>query len=137
MPDEEICEFRVQGKTIKNLTTDQAILFLWCTSSNFPRALTIVEAWGFEYKTHLVWDKLKIGLGLVFRNQHEILIYASKGKPPKPMKVPPSIFWEQQRLVATAEKSPRNDVQRFRERLFAPSSGCGSFAFRHNFRNPH
>jgi len=80
------------GKLIKDIAHKDAALLLWCTSSNFDRALAVVKAWDFEYKTHAVWDKMRGGTGLVFRNWHEPLIYATRGNMPGPQYQPPSIF---------------------------------------------
>jgi N6-adenosine-specific RNA methylase IME4 len=38
-----------------------------------------MKAWGFEYKTHAIWDKEKIGIGFWFRGQHELLLVGVKG----------------------------------------------------------
>ena len=51
-----------------------------------------MEEWGFTYKTQAVWDKQKSGTGQIFLNQHEILLYGSRGKIPKPAKIFPSVF---------------------------------------------
>jgi N6-adenosine-specific RNA methylase IME4 len=39
-----------------------------------------MKAWGFTYKTNMVWVKDKIGLGFYFRGQHELLLVGVKGK---------------------------------------------------------
>ncbi len=46
-----------------------------------------MDAWGFTYKTHAVWDKEKIGQGYWFRGQHEDLLVGVKGE----MKPPPEV----------------------------------------------
>jgi len=56
--------------------------------------------WGFEYKTQAIWDKEMIGLGLIFRNRHEVLLYGSRGNPPKPDYIPPSVFRYGARSIA-------------------------------------
>jgi N6-adenosine-specific RNA methylase IME4 len=114
MKDDEICNFHIGRKLVREIAAKNGVLFLWCTSSNFKRALAIIEAWGFEYKTHLIWDKLKIGLGLVFRNQHEVLIYASRGKPPKPLHIPSSVF--RKRATKHSRKPP--EIRRLIERMY-------------------
>src|SRR5207247_1871143 len=43
---------------------EDAVLFLWAISSLLPEALDLVEAWGFEYKSALVWVKDRIGPGV-------------------------------------------------------------------------
>ena len=92
LTDEEIALFKVGGKTVEAIADRAATLLLWCTSSNVHRALEIVKAWGFEFKTSAVWDKGVTGLGLVFRNQHELLLYATRGDMPGPQYQPPSVF---------------------------------------------
>lgn len=92
LTDEEIAGFTVKGWTVDQLAHRDAALLLWCTSSNILRAAKVMEAWGFEYKTQAVWDKMKTGLGLVFRNQHEVLLYGTRGKMPGPQYQPPSVF---------------------------------------------
>jgi N6-adenosine-specific RNA methylase IME4 len=70
---EAICALRVPA-------TDDAALFLWATSPKLTEALAVVSAWGFTYRTCAVWDKQKIGMGYYFRQQHELLLVAIKGK---------------------------------------------------------
>jgi len=56
--------------------------------------MRLIEAWGFTYKTHGVWDKQKIGMGYWFRGRHELLLVATRGKasPPAENKRKQSIF---------------------------------------------
>ena len=89
---DEIAEFRVADKPLSEIAHKDAVLFLWCTSANIEKALGIVAAWGFEYKAHAVWIKDRPGTGLVFRNRHEPLIYATRGNMPGPQYQPPSVF---------------------------------------------
>lgn len=51
-----------------------------------------MRAWSFDYKAHAVWVKDKSGLGLVFRNKHEVLLYGTRGNMPGPQFQPPSVF---------------------------------------------
>ena len=51
-----------------------------------------MERWDFTFKTSAVWDKGRTGLGLVFRNQHEVLLYGTRGNMPGPQYQPPSVF---------------------------------------------
>ena len=66
-------------------TTENAILFLWATAPKLREAMQVVKEWGFEYKTHAIWDKCKIGMGYWFRGQHELLIVATKGNASPPI----------------------------------------------------
>ena len=92
LTDQEIIDFRIGDRTVPEIAASDAALFLWCTSSNIPRAIAVMEAWDFEFKTSAVWNKQKTGLGLVFRNQHEVLLYGTRGKMPGPQFQPPSVF---------------------------------------------
>jgi len=73
------------------VAADDCVLFLWATAPMLPSALEVVTAWGFEYKSHAVWLKDRIGTGYWFRNRHEILIVATKGNVPAPA---PGTQWE-------------------------------------------
>jgi N6-adenosine-specific RNA methylase IME4 len=69
---------------------------LWATSSNLPLALQVMDAWGFDFSTSAVWDKYEGGTGggtgFVFQNQHEVLLYGTRGNMPAPAITPQSIF---------------------------------------------
>lgn len=77
-------------------------LFIWTTVPQLANTITrILPAWGnFKYSSHCMWDKTsedherESGTGLVFRNQHEVLIYATRGNPPGPKFHPLSIYRE-------------------------------------------
>jgi len=69
---ESICKMKIPSA--KN-----CMLFLWATASNLIQAFQVLEAWGFIYKTHLIWVKDKIGTGHYFRGQHELLLLGRKG----------------------------------------------------------
>jgi len=65
-------------------TAKNAVLFLWATNPKLEEAFEVIKAWGFEYKTNFVWVKDKIGMGYWNRNQHELLLIATKGNPNPP-----------------------------------------------------
>lgn len=76
---EEICALPVG-----NITTDDAILYMWATAPKLAECMKVLEAWGFDYRTNFVWVKDKIGMGYHARSQHEILLVAKKGSIPPP-----------------------------------------------------
>lgn len=76
---EELCALPVS-----TITTGDAILFMWATNPLLRKAMLVLDAWGFAYQTNLVWVKDKIGMGYWFRQQHELLLVATRGTPPKP-----------------------------------------------------
>jgi N6-adenosine-specific RNA methylase IME4 len=80
MTTEEICALPVT-----DLATEAAALFMWVTNAHLmPDAVQVLAAWGFEYKTNLAWVKASGGIGFWIRNQHELLIIATRGDMPTP-----------------------------------------------------
>jgi len=69
---------------VPEIATDNAILFLWATSPKLAEALRVVEAWGFTYRSSAVWVKSQLGMGYYFRQQHELLLVATRGDMPAP-----------------------------------------------------
>ena len=63
---------------------DDALLFLWAINGMLREALKVMEAWGFEYKSCIVWVKPSIGLGQWVRNRHEPLLVGRRGSFPLP-----------------------------------------------------
>lgn len=88
---EEICALPVS-----DLATDDAILYLWATAPKLAECFKVIEAWGFQYRTNIVWDKEKIGMGYHARNQHELLLICKRGEipPPAPGTQPSSVYRE-------------------------------------------
>lgn len=69
---------------LKNLpipSTDNSVLFLWTTHRFIWDAKELLDLWGFEYRSTIVWDKDKIGMGDLFRMQCEFCLVGIKGKP--------------------------------------------------------
>ena len=77
---EDICSLPVES-----ITADDCVLFLWATSPKLAESIQVMKAWGFEYRTCMVWDKEKIGPGYYARQQHEILLIGTKGTPGTPL----------------------------------------------------
>ena len=72
------------------------LLLMWATAPKMREAFELLDAWGFEYKTHGMWDKQIIGMGYWFRGQHEPLLVATKGdmQPPAQQHRVSSVFSE-------------------------------------------
>lgn len=81
---------------VADLATDDAILYLWATAPKLAECFKVIDSWGFEYRTNLVWDKEKIGMGYHARNQHELLLVCKRGQipPPEAGKQPSSVHRE-------------------------------------------
>jgi N6-adenosine-specific RNA methylase IME4 len=115
LSDDSIADIEVDGHRVAEFAAKDAVLLLWCTSANLKRAIAVMERWGFEYKSQLVWDKQSIGTGYWFRSQHEILLLGTRGSPPPPIEIFPSII--------TAEKTKHSakppEVREMIERMFS------------------
>jgi N6-adenosine-specific RNA methylase IME4 len=56
-----------------------AVLFLWVTVPLMQDVFELIEAWGFEYKTNFVWDKIKHNFGHYNSVRHELLFVCTRG----------------------------------------------------------
>lgn len=79
---DEICDLPVQG-----LCEDTAHLYLWVPNALLPDGLSVLKAWGFEYKSNIIWHKIRKdggpdgrGVGFYFRNVTEVLLFGVRGK---------------------------------------------------------
>lgn len=61
-------------------------LYLWVPNALLPEGLEVMRAWGFDYKTNIIWEKVRKdgmpdgrGVGFYFRNVTEILLFGIKG----------------------------------------------------------
>ena len=61
--------------------------YLWVPNALLPLGLEVLDAWGFEYKTNLIWHKVRKdggsdgrGVGFYFRNVTELLLFGVRGK---------------------------------------------------------
>jgi N6-adenosine-specific RNA methylase IME4 len=64
---------------VSQLAAPQSHLYLWVTVPLLKESLALLEAWDFTYKTHLVWDKMHMGMGNYVRVQHELLLLGTRG----------------------------------------------------------
>jgi N6-adenosine-specific RNA methylase IME4 len=92
MTVEEICKLPVSGFAQKD-----CILWLWTTNAFMRAAFECLDAWGFEEKTILTWDKELIGVGNWLRNVTEHCILAVRGKPVVSLTNQPTIIREKRR----------------------------------------
>lgn len=69
----------IKALPVEDLSLDNSVLFLWSTCPHLVEALGVMEAWGFEYKTQFVWDKIKHNMGHYNSVRHEILLIGVKG----------------------------------------------------------
>jgi len=62
-------------------------LYLWVPNALLPNGLRVMEAWGFQYKSNIIWRKIRKdggsdgrGVGFYFRNVTEIVLFGIRGK---------------------------------------------------------
>lgn len=75
MTIEQLCALDVVPST----AADQAHLYLWTTAGHLPEAFAVMAAWGFGYKTYLVWVKPQMGMGNYFRVSTELVLFGVRG----------------------------------------------------------
>lgn len=74
----------IMSREVEKIAAKDCALFLWATIPMLPHALLVMAAWGFDYKSHYVWAKDKIGLGYWSREKHELLLIGTRGDIPCP-----------------------------------------------------
>jgi len=74
----------IAAMPVSAVAARDAVLLLWSTAAHLEHALRVMRAWGFVYKTQMVWDKSKIGMGRWTRLQHEPLLIGVRGAFPAP-----------------------------------------------------
>jgi N6-adenosine-specific RNA methylase IME4 len=69
------------------LSSEPAHLYLWVPNALVPDGLRVMKAWGFCYKSNIVWHKIRKdggsdgrGVGFYFRNVTELILFGIKGK---------------------------------------------------------
>lgn len=79
---DEICALPVA-----DITVEPAHLYLWVPNALLPDGLRVMAAWGFQYKSNLVWHKIRKdggpdgrGVGFYFRNTTELILFGVRGK---------------------------------------------------------
>jgi len=108
---EDICNLPVQG-----ITQDTAHLYLWIPNALLYEGLKVMESWGFQYKTNIIWYKIRKdggpdrrGVGFYFRNVTEIILFGVKGKNFRTL--PPARSQENIILSRKREHSRKPDEQ--------------------------
>jgi N6-adenosine-specific RNA methylase IME4 len=76
----------IKALPVENITDEKAHLYLWVPNALLAEGLEVMEAWGFKYKTNLVWQKVRKdggpdgrGVGFYFRNVTEIVLFGVRG----------------------------------------------------------
>lgn len=77
----------IEALPVDAICADKAHLYLWVPNALLAEGLAVMEAWGFEYKTNIVWLKTRKdggadgrGVGFYFRNVTEMVLFGIRGK---------------------------------------------------------
>jgi N6-adenosine-specific RNA methylase IME4 len=72
---------------VGDVAADVAHLYLWVPNALLPEALSVMQAWGFQYKSNIVWHKVRRdggsdgrGVGFYFRNVTELVLFGVRGR---------------------------------------------------------
>jgi N6-adenosine-specific RNA methylase IME4 len=77
----------IKDLPVAQVAADTAHLYLWVPNALLPLGLEVMAAWGFQYKSNIIWHKVRKdggsdgrGVGFYFRNVTEIVLFGVRGK---------------------------------------------------------
>jgi N6-adenosine-specific RNA methylase IME4 len=77
----------IKALPVSSVAAEKSHLYLWVPNALLLEGLAVMEAWGFTYKTNVVWFKIRKdggpdgrGVGFYFRNVTEMLLFGIRGK---------------------------------------------------------
>ena len=77
----------IKALPVAQIAAQPSHLYLWCPNALLPEGLAVMKAWGFAYKSNIVWHKIRKdggsdgrGVGFYFRNVTELILFGVRGK---------------------------------------------------------
>ncbi len=77
----------IKDLPVSHVAADVAHLYLWVPNALLPDGIEVLRAWGFQYKSNIVWHKVRKdggsdgrGVGFYFRNVTELVLFGVRGK---------------------------------------------------------
>jgi len=77
----------IKALPVVDACASTAHLYLWVPNALLPEGIEVMRAWGFTYKSNIVWHKLRKdggsdgrGVGFYFRNVTELILFGTRGK---------------------------------------------------------
>jgi N6-adenosine-specific RNA methylase IME4 len=77
----------IKSLPVAEITAPVSHLYLWVPNAMLPEGLAVLTAWGFTYKSNIVWHKIRKdggpdgrGVGFYFRNVTELILFGVRGK---------------------------------------------------------
>ncbi len=76
----------IEALPVAKAAADVCHLYLWVPNALLPEGLEVMRKWGFQYKTNIIWEKIRKdggpdgrGVGFYFRNVTEMLLFGVRG----------------------------------------------------------
>ena len=77
----------IESLPVGKAVADVSHLYLWVPNALLSEGLAVMKAWGFTYKSNIVWHKIRKdggpdgrGVGFYFRNVTELVLFGTRGK---------------------------------------------------------
>lgn len=77
----------IKSLPVSSICEETAHLYLWVPNALLPEGIEVLRAWGFSYKSNIVWQKIRKdgepdgrGVGFYFRNTTELILFGVRGK---------------------------------------------------------
>jgi N6-adenosine-specific RNA methylase IME4 len=77
----------IKALPLDAITTSTSHIYLWVPNAMLPEGLAVLAAWGYTYKSNIVWHKIRKdggpdgrGVGFYFRNVTELILFGTKGR---------------------------------------------------------
>ncbi len=76
----------IMALPVAQVAEEPSHLYLWVPNALLPEGLAVMKSWGFDYKTNIVWEKVRKdgqpdgrGVGFYFRNVTELILFGVRG----------------------------------------------------------
>ena len=83
----------IKSLPVNRVSSKRSHLYLWVPNALLKEGLEVMEAWGFTYKTNIIWNKVRKdgepdgrGVGFYFRNTTEVILFGTKGSKVRTLK---------------------------------------------------
>jgi len=83
----------IKSLPVAEIALGTSHLYLWVPNALLPDGISVMRAWGFQYKSNIVWHKIRKdggsdgrGVGFYFRNVTELILFGVKGKNARTLK---------------------------------------------------
>ena len=77
---------QIKKLPVAEIVREPAHLYLWVPNALLPEGIEVLQAWGFKYKSNIVWHKIRKdggsdgrGVGFYFRNVTELVLFGVRG----------------------------------------------------------